>query len=163
MTLTTLTNPKEVVQTRYEHNITKYASSDREHKCSKENCDRLLVGEICRVAPSDVLSEAEWIWLIQSVDSFLDGGVLCKGDTDDSCFQWDNIPLFRVFFLSEWGFCTIFLQLGGRGDEPEHLGGLQARKTQGVEVAADRFDGCPVISVPRQMTHVQSQSCCTCW
>ena len=99
MTLTTLTNPKEVVQTRYEQNITKNASSDRKHKCSKENCDRLLVGEICRVAPSDVLSEAEWIWLIQSVDSFLGGGVLCKGDTDDSSFQWDNIPLFRVFFF----------------------------------------------------------------
>lgn len=58
--------------------------------------------------------------------------------------------------MSELGFYTVFLLFNGRGDEPEHLGGLYARKTGGVKTAMGCRDGCPVISVPHPMTHVQS-------
>lgn len=69
------------------------------------------MGEICLRALSDVLSQAEWMWLIQNVHSFLYGGALCKGDTNDSSFLWDMIPLLRLFpvrmrllhyFLAVW-------------------------------------------------------------
>lgn len=95
MTLT-LINPKESVQTSYEHNITKYASSARQHKCLKENCDNSWENwdDFCLGAPSDVLSEAEWMWLIQNVDSFLDGAALCKGG-----YQWLIFPRRQDSFV----------------------------------------------------------------
>lgn len=39
------------------------------------------------------------MWLIQNVDSFLYGGVLRKGDTNDSSVLWDKILLLRVFHV----------------------------------------------------------------
>lgn len=167
MTLTTLTNPQKFCRLVVNTTSLNMHPATEKHERRKEKFWHITRGRNqsrrslwCFVRGGMDVTDSKW--------GFIFWWRAMRGG-----HEWLIFPPRQHSFVSSFFFFVNCVQnevsapfpccFERRGDEPEHMGGLQARKTRGVEMATCPDDGCPVISAPRPVTLVQSQSRGTCW